>query len=78
MFQKIIWKASSSKHDWSNGELLCKLLESALDIGLIGDASWIKIGFDGEEENVQIDDLKQLGNFILEKNPHVTNTIDIE
>lgn len=47
---KVLWKASSSRHDWRDGEPLRRLAEAAVRLGLIAPPAWIRPRPDAERE----------------------------
>lgn len=54
MEQQILWRSSTTEHDWRNGPFLPALLDQATRLGLIGPVTWQKAGIKGHREKVNL------------------------
>lgn len=60
MAEQILWKANTTFHDWSDGKFIHQLLDQAIDLGLLGAATWRKIGIRGETEAIAPQNIHEL------------------
>jgi hypothetical protein len=57
---QITWKGASGVHDWSDGRLFTGVVERAGDLGLVGPATWVQVGWEGDPEKHRIESPNQL------------------
>jgi hypothetical protein len=67
MPEKVIWKINTSRHDWSDGAPLRRLLEKTQALGLTGPVSWVEAGGSGVKKQVELPAGPALANELLKR-----------
>ena len=62
---KVLWKANSSRHDWRDGALLCRLIAHAQSLGLIGAVTWVQCAEAAERAPITLPPGPQLADQLL-------------